>query len=76
MDSNENTPDTLSSVSNARLYEEVVRRAIKQFVTETGMEFLFGSIQFIVHEGRFQGAEAQPRYRLYKSAGRLFPVPV
>lgn len=65
----------LESMSDPVLFEEVARRLKRQYRHQHGMEFQYGCFEFIFHEGRFQGVEDRPRYRRYKSPGRLTPVP-
>ena len=75
MSGDEKKKGGLETVQDSTLFEEVAARLRKLYQEQHGMDFLYGCFEFIFHEGRFQGIEDRPRYKRYKSPGRLTPVP-
>lgn len=75
MNNNDRPTSGIESMSDAALFEEVAARLKKLYRLQHGIDFLYGCFEFIFHEGRFQGIEDRPRYKRYKSPGRLSPVP-
>lgn len=66
-----NETKTIEMVSDGALFEEVAVRLKRLYRVQHGLDFLYGCFEFIFHEGRFQGVEDRPRYKRYKSPGRL-----
>ncbi|MBX2987768.1 MAG: hypothetical protein KF802_07700 [Bdellovibrionaceae bacterium] len=61
----------LSQVSDAEILEEAAERLKRQYLSEHGVEFRFGSFHFVFHDGRFQAVEDWPRSRRYLSPKRV-----
>jgi len=60
----------LTDYSDEAILEEAARRLQKQYVTEHGVTFAYGTFRFIFHDGRFQGVEDWPRNKRYISPKR------
>lgn len=57
----------LKNFSDEAIFEEVAERLKRRYGERSGMEFRFGEIAFVFHEGRFQGIEERSNLKLYKS---------
>ena len=55
----------LKTFTDDAIFEEVVHRLKRRFCERNGLEFKFGRIEFVFHEGRFQGIEEKPCFRSF-----------
>ena len=76
MNENETNPNgPIESLPDATLFEAVAARLKRLYKNQHGVDFLFGCFELLFHDGRFQGIEDRPRYKRYRSPGRLNSVP-
>jgi hypothetical protein len=61
----------LAQLNDEQVLEEAAKRLQKQYRTDHGGEFMYGTFRFIFHDGRFQGVEEWPRNRRYMSPKRI-----
>lgn len=59
--------DRIESFSDQQIIEEAAKRLQNNFLKEYGVPFSFGSVRFILHDGKFQSVEEWPRNRRYLS---------
>lgn len=60
----------MEQISDEQVFEEAAKRLKKQFLDETGSEFMYGTFRFVFHDGRFQAVEEWPRSKRYLSPSR------
>lgn len=60
----------IQKLSDEVILEEAANRLQKQYASEHGATFSYGTFRFVFHEGRFQGVEDWPRNKRYTSPKR------
>jgi hypothetical protein len=57
----------VNCLSDDSLFEEVAQRLRCIYQREHGLPFLYGSFDFVIHQGRFQSIEERPKNKRYVS---------
>lgn len=60
-----------TNLTDDSLFEEVAKRLRSNYQKDHGLPFLYGSFDFVFHQGKFQSIEERPRNKSYVS--RLSP---
>jgi hypothetical protein len=60
--------ETMTGIPDETVFEEVAQRLKTIYQREKGVPFVYGSFDFIFHDGKFQSIEERPRCKRYLSS--------